>query len=452
MNATRQMTAAQNTGCRQQRLGATCIVDGVGDIPDTRSPSNRSAAGRPPSGARAREVRGSGLRRGPGGVEPRVGRARGKLAGRPRRRGAGCILCRCDGDFRRFRRTALRDRAPRAQRGGCPGLAYVGLDRRGLWPVRSRPFRIGAGAATEVRFSTPVRPPQLWLHSYLSLNREPVPVSTRLAESTGPSGVAPVSLSRPSDWRPPRGEGIVVDDLDPGFRTWRRPARTRLIGRGPDVRGVPGERAVDGGLSEYRWDGGRPGEWQREAELWAWGEYRRTLVRAIADSSGELHAAFEAVLPTPGPWRLEFHIPHRPSPELPGMPARAAHVDRLGVYRLRVAADDREYAETFDGGAAHGGRRRRNQLMVLPAVDARPRFVSQFPDPVDGGGSSHRNQRVASASASAAAVVTVVWLRAGKATMPIRTPTVRVGWPSGKNADDGCGQQTARRHGESRLK
>ncbi len=108
-----------------------------------------------------------------------------------------------------------------------PGLVelrnslYNGAFRRG-------PYRMPSNATVEIGTVETEPPNQLWLYPCLALNRDSIPISLPAAVDSAKSNDAPFVGTRPSDWRPPAVEGIVVDDLDTGFSVQRGEDDPRL--------------------------------------------------------------------------------------------------------------------------------------------------------------------------------------------------------------------------------
>ena len=224
----------------------------------------------------------------------------------------------------------------------APGLAFVSTHQF-PWmadSVRTRPLLIAPDSAVEVGMATPGAPAQLWLHTYLSLHRQPSLVPTATAP-TGASSAEAFVGARPSVWRPPPARGIVVDDLSAGFSVRGTSPRQRLFDRfGPPP-------LLDAGLAALP---AGPGRWQRISAPTAVGRYRRTVARALPANGGQ-KALFRAELPVAGRWRLDYHLPPRrvDRPDAPG------NLRLLGDFALRLRAGTVDQAIAFDGRAATGG-------------------------------------------------------------------------------------------------
>ena len=232
-----------------------------------------------------------------------------------------------------------------------PGAVFLGTDRQ-VWGERTDPVRIGARSSVELSMVSREPPSQLWLHSYFSLNRTPVRLEV-LGDVDDDHGTADSFVGvRPSDWAP-RAEGVVVDDLDAGFSV----EADRNVASGGPWGLDRSDLEVDQGLPRYWWflEDRLGGAWSREPVYSAWGKYRRTMVRAVP-GSGRRRAVFTAELPTAGTWRLEFHIPGDPVPQLPGgdyVPPPYPHL--LGRYDMWLRSAQGSTAIEFDGSSAIGG-------------------------------------------------------------------------------------------------
>ena len=192
------------------------------------------------------------------------------------------------------------------------------------------------------------------MHSYFSLNRQPIRLD--LPAEVDHSAAEPETFvgARPSEWLPPQLEGIVVDDLDPGFAVEGDPP-----GRGIWHRFSP-ELSYDRGLPEHWWylEGTLDGAWFRAEVPSSWGKYRRTMAQAVP-GDGNRRAVFTADLPTRAGWRLDFHVPDDPLPDFPGDTfadfVDPPFTDQLGGYDmwLRTVSGDRVIE--FDGSGAIPG-------------------------------------------------------------------------------------------------
>jgi len=227
----------------------------------------------------------------------------------------------------------------------APGLLRLGYlpgGEQGSPAQRSDPVRVGAGEAVEIGLVLSKPPRRVWIEPYLALNRHGFRIRLPEVDEEKIVDAEPVRGSRPSDWQP-ASEGIVVDDLDPGFGVEDEAQRS---GFRLGARNLVG--GFDQGLPVPAVQFGPPAQvWQRWIMGSAWGKYRHT-VAAIRAGRGERRAVFTAELPYAGSWRLELSMP------------APAHIPgggwRRGTYHLAVvdSSDHREEL-TFDAEAAETG-------------------------------------------------------------------------------------------------
>ena len=249
-----------------------------------------------------------------------------------------------------------------------PGVVRISDERWNLAQRGTAPTRIAGHESLEIGWIVLHPPNQLWLHSHLSMNRQ----SLRVALPDAPVAEAAPTLvpfegARPVDWRPPEPAGIIVDDLDAGFTVQDETDGFRLRGGLGDAFRL-WQVELDQGLPV--WERQR-GEWSRRPTPTAWGKYRHTAVQARA-GAGSRKVAFTALLPTPGVWTLDYHLPdrHLPAPEGAGEDTEITSFGALGVMDLRVVSGDAETPVAFDAGAAEVGWTKVGDF-ELPAGDVR---------------------------------------------------------------------------------
>ena len=207
----------------------------------------------------------------------------------------------------------------------------------------SDPIRIPGNTALEVGMVTPRPPERLLLEPYLAMNRLPVRVEFDRIEASDDSAREPFVGSRPSTWAP-APEGIVIDDLDPGFSVENRDGDKRgWVETAMD--GLDRQRELDRGLPVATQ---RAGEWTRAPIAAGWGRYRHTVAGSIP-GDGSAVAIFAVELPEPGRWRLEYHVPD------PRLPLWGPSYGTLGNVAMTVIADGREVEIAYDGTSADVG-------------------------------------------------------------------------------------------------
>ena len=251
-----------------------------------------------------------------------------------------------------------------------PGLVALAPHFSGASGGRGDPVPIPGRSSAELGLVVAQAPEHFWLMPYLSLNGFPIPVARQDDDAESARDVAPLVGARPSDWVPPVPDGIVVDDLDPGFSV--------VLG---DVPRLGGQRSrarpgtSDQDLPPYSV---RPGTWIRAAIPGAWGKYRRTTAGALPGDQGAV-AVFEAELPEAGRWRLDFHVPEAEVPMSFGSaPARSWRVfGALGPMAMRLVLGDTETRVDFDADAAEPGWNKLGQFEVGPHRAARLEVTTQ---------------------------------------------------------------------------
>ena len=259
--------------------------------------------------------------------------------------GASVVRLEDDDSGRYNTRVHIRNGEPVA------GVGFLRMDRE-IWTERTETFAVGPRASVEVGWTTREPPRQLWLHSYLSLNRAPLriavspPTDDRERRPDGFEGV------RPSSWSPAAVDGVVVDDLDPGFSVETDSAG--VVPGGFWDRFLPNVH-MDRGLPRYGWHlEDREGVWFRHAFPSGWGKYRRTVVRAVRGDGSE-RVVLTAVLPAPGRWRLDFHLPAKELPVVPGQSPPDSMLDSLGVYHMQVRSGTDVLPVRFDATSSVEG-------------------------------------------------------------------------------------------------
>lgn len=230
----------------------------------------------------------------------------------------------------------------------APGVVALSTDRYGT--DLAQPALVPGQTSIELDWMSPAPPANLWLHSYLSANRHPV--SIPVTEATMQTAQMVPFGARPSEWKPAPEQGLVVDDLDPGFFVETDGEDYRWWFRLSD-RGTP---ELDQGLPVYGRQRPtlRTNTWHREVVPSAWGRHRRTIALADAGDGGA-QAVATARLPKGGRWALAFHVPLAPPPDFPGNPALSPHLRLLDSYHMVLRAGEDETSVEFDGRRAAFG-------------------------------------------------------------------------------------------------
>ena len=221
----------------------------------------------------------------------------------------------------------------------APGVAAISwrteTDGASQWHVGAHAI-VPRHESIEIAATSPLPPLDARLETYLSLNRRALALPLPHFDHAAAFDRVPLDGTRPSDWTPP-GDGIIVDDLDPGFSV-TAPSQTLFGSSRRLAESTP--NALHGG-------------WRRQESpnTVAWGKYRRTLVRK-PHGDGSAAAHFDATLPKPGRWRLAYH--------LPGAAVRYIRYGRLrrdsiGVLDIKLVADGVETPLPLDGRNAKVG-------------------------------------------------------------------------------------------------
>ena len=240
-----------------------------------------------------------------------------------------------------------------------PGLVRLIYGESFSAPADSTsPIRIPAKTAAELGLVASKPPARMWLEPYLSLNRHGVELDVPTVDQEQVVDEAPFAGQRPSDWAPAT-VGVVVDDLDPGFKAGADAVDDgRLAGDDWFQLDVD----IDEGLPAWSFFAPQS-QWTRQAVDGSWGKYRRTVAR-VAAGDGTAVATFEAELPTAGRWRLGYHLALPPGGSAAGFSFGTGGVrvvagsgpgDVFGSYDLRLEADGVDTAVEFDASDADVG-------------------------------------------------------------------------------------------------
>lgn len=219
-----------------------------------------------------------------------------------------------------------------------PGWFYVKEHYDLRYPFRlSGVTRVPPQSAVHVGLVLSKPPQGIWLHPYFSRNAGTVRIPlTEAAPRT--SHDEPVVGSEPSTWRP-QVDGIVVDDLSPGFSVVDERSLFSM-GR-PGSRRIGSDGIVD--LPSNRESPGQTG-WARDWAPTTWGKYRATMVHAPR-GTGDGMALFSAEISHGGRWRLEYHMPDTEFVMAPGR--------SVGSLEITVAASGLPESRTLVFDASH---------------------------------------------------------------------------------------------------
>ena len=179
--------------------------------------------------------------------------------------------------------------------------------------IRStRPIRLNGGSSVlvSIPLATPIE--VMRIEPYFSLNRGRFAVPFNGRSDIRVVDREPAPFVQASDWVWDFGDGIIVDDLDPGFTVdpSRAGSESRFTLRMITLNQTDPELiSRDRGLRVYdRTSNLNATEWTRQVVDTSFGLYRRTLVRAEHDSTPQ-RAHFKTRLPQAGSWQLHYHLP-----------------------------------------------------------------------------------------------------------------------------------------------
>jgi hypothetical protein len=167
---------------------------------------------------------------------------------------------------------------------------------------RSEPIRFEGNSAVEFGVVLSVPATNVRVLPYLSLNRDDF-VAAELRPGEPPRrAVEPFDGYREIAFDSGRDDRIVADDLDEGFEIVNDTA-------GEDLR-LGGQSATDQELDQGLpiATSPLPNSWSRRAGPAAWGRYRHTFA-SIRAGQGTTRAVMPVVIPAPGVWELEIHLP-----------------------------------------------------------------------------------------------------------------------------------------------
>ena len=179
----------------------------------------------------------------------------------------------------------------------------------------SKAVQIHGNSTKRISLLTAYEIRSVYLNPGLSLNRNRIGLSRDPSSSNELTELEPAPYEATESWTPTIDEGIIVDDLDPGFVVLQKAPRTKRPSRvGPRAWfQIPRlEVEMDHGLpirGHWLFDWHPPsGVWSRVAEPRAYGEYRRTAAHFWARGHRP-QAAFLTEIPESTLWRLDYHAP-----------------------------------------------------------------------------------------------------------------------------------------------
>ena len=244
---------------------------------------------------------------------------------------------------------------------------------------QSEPVHVAGRSSVEVGLTGRMDPDHLFVQPYLALNRGTTYIDLYHGRDRSPRDVDPLYGIRPSSWRPEQPAGLIVDDLDAGFRVVDAAANIAEVDAAVSLPGYqPGTGAFDLWRAELPWawrafvdstaalrrqfaaDSQGAGPWMRQELASAWGRYRKTAAHAMAGDADRA-VAFTASLPSAGRWRLAYHLPDL-SIQAPVVPKGRGAVVQLsageheaGSYDMTLVVGESRCPVAFDATLAGPG-------------------------------------------------------------------------------------------------
>ena len=212
-------------------------------------------------------------------------------------------------------------------------------------------FRVAGETSLQVAFqdSQPTR--HIWISPEISLNRGYLQIDVAELEDFVPTDSAVLPPIAEIDWQSPDAQSIIVDDLDDGFSVLNGEDISDESSMPPILAflfnvGFSLHTEVDEGLPQFNIFSGDQGQWFRQESRSSHGKYRRTHA-ILRGQSEESRATFNAILPSPGSWKLEFHLPSM-------IPAAISTESNIGFGVSGVGATTSITIRTSGGGGSSG--------------------------------------------------------------------------------------------------
>ena len=240
----------------------------------------------------------------------------------------------------------------------APGLVRLGVvikeEHEGnRW---SGPVRIGAHASMELGLVVSGPPTELWVSPYLSLNRRDIRLTVPEFDEGGSVDAEPLNGARASSWMPEPDDGIIVDDLDPGFSVvYASPEDEER--HGPQATWITGELDIDEGLPVFNPFVVPTGGWMRFEQPGMWGRYRHTVASTLPGGGGA-SVRFTAQVPSAGRWRVDYHVPfiaQRVDGPIMETVRMSLLLGEKGTYEMKVVTGDSDLPVEFDADEAQTG-------------------------------------------------------------------------------------------------
>ncbi|MYC25095.1 MAG: hypothetical protein F4X56_04155 [Gammaproteobacteria bacterium] len=180
------------------------------------------------------------------------------------------------------------------------------------------PLLIEPNSSYRIAIKSSLKPTKLVIEAPMSLNREPIELTTPSIDDTEINTASSRPTSTKTQWNPNRPDQIVIDDLDQGFSVSGAPQEWQIPWFLPNFlvemgRSFMGElEEVDRGLPIYsQWNHSQ--QWTRFQGS-GFGRYRNTFTRVRSAQKDDpdasaFSAEFVGELPNSGEWTLEYSVP-----------------------------------------------------------------------------------------------------------------------------------------------
>ena len=227
-------------------------------------------------------------------------------------------------------------------------------------------FRVKGETSLQIAFQDSLPAGHIWITPDISLNRGYLQIDVDRLEDYVPTDSPVLPPITEIDWQSPDAQSIIVDDLDEGFSVINGEDVTEESSMPPllaffiDV-GFSLHTEVDQGLPQFNVFSGDQGQWSRQESRSSHGKYRRThaILRGKSEKS---RATFAATLPSPGRWKLEFHLPSV-------IPAAISTVSNIGFGIRGVGATTNLTIHTSGGGGSSDGVEEAEFFLVKTKFD-----------------------------------------------------------------------------------
>ena len=229
--------------------------------------------------------------------------------------------------------------------------------------LKTQPFKLEGNRAATIALKAEEPIHEIRINPYFSLNRKVFSLDVRrqrnyptvdrpempLIQHIPTNVLANAEVEQESE--------VIVDDLDEGFSVDHTESVDVPFVLDLIRFALPPERK-DAGLGVYGFQNTM--SWSRQEVDSAYGKYRRTVAR-VGGSATSARVHFQATLPEPGLWQLQYHFPGRDGFSS-GVSLFGANIqlntgrgDTWGTFDFSLKADDKTTPIKFDASEAGSG-------------------------------------------------------------------------------------------------